>query len=147
MESSQRTNTKQRHQRIAEAAYFRAEKRGFEGGDPVADWVDAEQEIDAEQKRAEHRRLIEDLEERLATAGNKLKSLKRKVASRTAAARAELEEDIQRLAQLRESLAKRLDEVREQGLQAGHRAWQQAEKLWLEIAEIAARYSARRRAK
>jgi hypothetical protein len=38
----------ERRQRIAEAAYFRAERRGFAGGDPVADWIDAEHEVDAE---------------------------------------------------------------------------------------------------
>lgn len=31
---------------IAEAAYYRALRRGFNGGDPVDDWLDAEQEID-----------------------------------------------------------------------------------------------------
>lgn len=34
-------------QMIEEAAYYRAEKRGFRGGDPVADWLAAEAEIDA----------------------------------------------------------------------------------------------------
>jgi hypothetical protein len=32
---------------IAEAAYYLAERRGFDGGDPVADWLEAEAEIDA----------------------------------------------------------------------------------------------------
>lgn len=32
---------------IAEAAYFRAEKRGFEPGYELMDWVEAEQEIKA----------------------------------------------------------------------------------------------------
>jgi hypothetical protein len=32
---------------ISEAAYYKAEKRGFIGGDPAADWVEAEKEIDA----------------------------------------------------------------------------------------------------
>ena len=31
---------------IAEAAYYRAERRGFEGGDPVQDWLAAEAEVD-----------------------------------------------------------------------------------------------------
>lgn len=35
-----------RHQMIAEAAYFRAERRGFQGGCPLEDWVAAEDEID-----------------------------------------------------------------------------------------------------
>lgn len=30
---------------VAEAAYYRAEKRNFENGDPVADWIEAEQVI------------------------------------------------------------------------------------------------------
>lgn len=35
-----------RHRMIAEAAYYRAERRGFGAGDPVADWLAAEDEID-----------------------------------------------------------------------------------------------------
>jgi hypothetical protein len=31
---------------IAEAAYLRAERRGFVIGDPLEDWLAAEQEID-----------------------------------------------------------------------------------------------------
>jgi Protein of unknown function (DUF2934) len=30
---------------IADAAYFRAERRGFQGGDPLADWLEAEAQI------------------------------------------------------------------------------------------------------
>ena len=36
-----------RQSMIAEAAYYLAEQRGFDGGDPVADWLEAEAEIDA----------------------------------------------------------------------------------------------------
>jgi hypothetical protein len=32
---------------IQEAAYYRAEKRNFFGGDPVEDWVASETEIEA----------------------------------------------------------------------------------------------------
>jgi len=31
---------------IAEAAYYIAEQRGFSGGDPLQDWLDAEVQID-----------------------------------------------------------------------------------------------------
>jgi hypothetical protein len=34
-----------RYNMIAEAAYYRAEKRGFQNGDPIEDWVAAEEEI------------------------------------------------------------------------------------------------------
>ncbi len=36
----------ERHRRIADAAYRRAERAGF-GGNPVADWLAAEREVDA----------------------------------------------------------------------------------------------------
>lgn len=34
-----------RHAMIAQAAYFRAEKRGFDGGGELDDWLEAEREI------------------------------------------------------------------------------------------------------
>ena len=34
-------------QMVAEAAYYRAEKRGFALGDEQADWLEAEQEVKA----------------------------------------------------------------------------------------------------
>jgi hypothetical protein len=37
----------QRYAMIAESAYFRAATRGFSGGDPVADWLASECEVDA----------------------------------------------------------------------------------------------------
>jgi len=37
---------KQRYQMIAEAAYFRAEKRGFDEVDVEQDWREAQEEID-----------------------------------------------------------------------------------------------------
>jgi hypothetical protein len=38
---------KDRYERIAEAAYLRAERRGFEPGHELEDWLAAEQEVDA----------------------------------------------------------------------------------------------------
>jgi hypothetical protein len=37
----------ERRQWIAEAAYLRAEARGFVGGDTTRDWLEAESEVDA----------------------------------------------------------------------------------------------------
>jgi hypothetical protein len=37
----------ERYRAIAEAAYYIAERRGFQGGDPAQDWREAEAEIDA----------------------------------------------------------------------------------------------------
>ena len=36
-----------RHKMIEIAAYYRAERRHFQDGDPVADWLSGEKEIDA----------------------------------------------------------------------------------------------------
>lgn len=41
----------QRRAMIAEAAYYRAQQRGFNGGDEVTDWLAAEAEIDARLER------------------------------------------------------------------------------------------------
>lgn len=38
----------QRFRMICDAAYFRAERRGFVGGNPAEDWVAAEAEIDVQ---------------------------------------------------------------------------------------------------
>jgi len=40
-------SAEQRRAMIAEAAYLKAAERGFSGGDPVADWLDSEREVDA----------------------------------------------------------------------------------------------------
>ena len=33
------------HELVAREAYLRAEKRGFNGGDPVHDWLQAEKDV------------------------------------------------------------------------------------------------------
>ena len=38
-------SAEERYRLVAEAAYFRALARGFNGGDPLEDWLAAEQEI------------------------------------------------------------------------------------------------------
>ena len=46
-----------RHQMIAESAYYRAERRGFDGGRDVDDWLEAEQEIDGYLRDHGHERI------------------------------------------------------------------------------------------
>ena len=48
---------------IAEAAYYRAQRRGFENGSPIDDWLQAEAEVndallDSEKPMAERSRAI-----------------------------------------------------------------------------------------
>ncbi len=40
------TNNEDHYQRIATAAYYRAEKRGYIDGDAVQDWLEVEREVD-----------------------------------------------------------------------------------------------------
>jgi hypothetical protein len=40
-----------RHERIAKAAYYNAERRGFEAGGEQDDWLAAEKEIDAQHRQ------------------------------------------------------------------------------------------------
>ena len=43
-------NSSERRQRIAEAAYYRAERRGFAPGYEERDWLEAESEMDGERR-------------------------------------------------------------------------------------------------
>jgi len=48
----------ERHRLIAEAAYHRAEKRGFMNGDPVQDWLEAEAQIENELRNGRKSRRV-----------------------------------------------------------------------------------------
>ena len=53
MENQQHLPTsEEKHQMIAQAAYFHAEKRGFADGDPIEDWLVAEAEIEKSLREA-----------------------------------------------------------------------------------------------
>ena len=43
-------NLDYRYHKIAETAYFIAEERGFQGGNPVDDWLQAEVKVDSIQQ-------------------------------------------------------------------------------------------------
>jgi DNA anti-recombination protein RmuC len=100
---------------IADAAYFRAERRGFNSGDPVADWLEAEAEVDARLREMGSKSLLEELDERLAVANGGLRAFKKKLSGTKADIRAEWAHDVERLAKLRDKFQKRLDEIREEG--------------------------------
>jgi hypothetical protein len=126
----------QRRQMIAEAAYFRAERRGFNGGDPLLDWVEAEAEIDARVQEQEYEVLLANLEERLATVGKNLRSMRKKLAGIGAGARTEWEQDMEALARLRDSLAEKLTEIRKQGRAGSQKVREQVERIWDEVCQV-----------
>lgn len=147
-----------RREMIAEAAYYRAEKRGFTGGDPVADWVAAEAEVDAllngasapraapKKKRtavkvdAAPQRIMQELAERLEEAAgaatSRLAALRRKLSRIKGEAREDFELDVERLAELRARVRASLKELSEQGENASREARKRAEAVRAEIATV-----------
>jgi hypothetical protein len=128
---------------IAEAAYFKAERRGFNGGDAVRDWCEAEAEIDARLRRLDDGQLVERIEEVLESAAAKLAAVRRKVARLSRETRGEWERDLEKLAALRDTLKPKLEELKEQGERAGRKVREQAEKIRHELAELVQRLEAK----
>lgn len=143
MSSQQKVTSGQRQQMIAEAAYFKAERRGFNGGDAIRDWCEAEVEIDAQLRELEDGQVVERIEEALESAAKRLAAVRRKIARLSSEARGEWDRDLTRLAALRDSLKPKLVELKEQGERAGRIVREQAEKLRDEIAEAVQRLDAK----
>ena len=143
MSSQQKMTSGQRQQMIAEAAYFKAERRGFNGGDAVRDWCEAEAEIDAQLLGQEDIQLVERIEDALEAAANRLASVRRKVARLSNEARTEWERDLDKLAALRETLNPKLAELKAQGKQAGRKLREQAERMRDDITELLQRLETR----
>lgn len=136
MQAEDKVTDEHRQQMIAEAAYFRAERRGFSGGDAVRDWCEAEAEVDAHLREIEHAQCAARIEEALEMASKKLASVRRKAANLSAGARAEWQKDVERLVMLRAALKPKLAEIKEQGERVGQRLQDQAEHLRGELAEL-----------
>lgn len=51
MEGDEAVNEAARHQKIAMAAYYRAETRGFASGGELDDWLAAERAVDQDLKQ------------------------------------------------------------------------------------------------
>jgi ABC-type transporter Mla subunit MlaD len=105
---------------IAEAAYFRAEHRGFQGGDPLDDWLQAEAEIDrmaAGAAEPAREKLADQLAAQLRQYDGEFTRLTAKARGLSTAMRNELERELERLKPLRTSAEQALAEVRQR---AGH---------------------------
>jgi hypothetical protein len=125
---------------IATAAYLRAERRGFASGDPVADWLEAEAEVDAEMAR---RAGLTAHEGQLAVASEKIADLEAALAGLKADARRRVARDIARLAKLKDELESVIEGVRRHGEQAGEEAKQRVQRAREKLARALERVSAR----
>ena len=47
-----------KHELIAKLAYQRAERRGFKGGDPNQDWIEAEVEVECRLRQNKAMRMV-----------------------------------------------------------------------------------------
>jgi chromosome segregation ATPase len=141
----------QRYHMIAEAAYFRAERRGFIGGDPAQDWLDAEAEIDrilqagagqgagASQKEAFQARLEAQLQE----LNTRLEELKLKAGLAKLEVRSEYEKQLETLSAKQAAAQARLNELR----QRAEGAWEDlrggTEKAWEDMRDALERLASR----
>jgi hypothetical protein len=130
-----RVTEDQRQRMIAEAAYFLAERRGFNGGDSVADWIEAEAEVDERLRRIDAASVLESLRDGVESATKKLAEMKRKASTLASGARVQVNRDIDRLGELRDALRVKVKELRAQGEHAGDVAVQQAERVWQELGD------------
>jgi chromosome segregation ATPase len=144
MMSQSKVTPNERERMIAEAAYYKAEHRGFAAGDTVRDWCEAEAEVDARLRRLEVEQWLDWLEDGMAAAAKRMSALKRKMTGLSSEARTEWQRDLDKLKALREDLKPTLDELRKQGEDAGARLRDHAERLRAEIAELVAKVSARK---
>jgi Protein of unknown function (DUF2934) len=142
----------QRYQMIAEAAYFRAEKRGFVGGDVSQDWLEAEAEIDSILKKPSKsgkksmltkQDFQEKLEKQLNEWDAKFEKLQAKAKKAKAEIRADIEKQIAALTQKRNAAHEKMDELRRQTEGTWEDLKTGVEKTWAEMHEALDRFVAR----
>jgi len=108
-----------REKMIAEAAYYRAEWRGFCAGDPQADWLESETEVDRliAQRAAEKASLLQRLEKRLHDWDQKLAALTAATQGARVKISAELRDQIAALAIKREEAKQKIMALHDLGSQ------------------------------
>jgi hypothetical protein len=134
---------------IAVAAYYRAQRRGFAPGDPTADWLEAEAEIEQQLKPAQSptpspkQAFQHKLESELRQWEAKLEQLRARAKDAQAGIRAEFELQLEALA-ARQALAQ--EKLRELS-RHGERTWEDlkegAEKAWADLREALERAASR----
>src|SRR5690606_41340128 len=117
---------------------------GFAGCRAGADWSEAGPEVDGALGGGDRGGLLSRIEGRVAEAGKKVESLRKKAASVEGEARAELQEQVERIAGLRDALEARSREIRAQGAQASRGLLEQAESLWSELTRFLSRKASSR---
>ena len=145
-------DTAQRQQMIAVAAYFRAERRGFIGGDPNADWLEAEAEInrafrpeepDVKSGAIPRQFFQEKLEAQLKEWDGKLVALEQRAQELKTKTRTEYKRQLAGLSDKRDELRDRLMKLRKSSEAAWEDMKDGAEKVSDELRESFDRIAAR----
>ena len=112
-------SSEQRRKMIEEAAYFRAQQRGF-AGDPMRDWLEAEAEVDRKLSASAPGAAgpIEQFEAQLRAFDIDLQRLKARAREAGADMRGQVEREVQRLQPVRAAAEEKLYELREQSSHA-----------------------------
>jgi hypothetical protein len=139
----------QRYQMIAEAAYFLAERRGFAGGDPAQDWLEAEAEIDrilqagAGGGHTSKEAFQAALELQLRDIDARLEEMKLKASLAKLELRDEYEKQLQSLTAKRVAAQAKLNDLR----QRAEGAWEDlrgaTEKAWQDMRDTLERLATR----
>ncbi len=105
----------ERFRMISEAAYFRAERRGFDGNHAIEDWIEAEEEIDRallEPRRMKEKEAFRKrIEKQLDEWDERLDELRQKAWEAGIEIRADFDAQIEALAEKRAALQSRLHEL------------------------------------
>lgn len=136
--TSPQQSTEQRERMIAEAAYFRAQQRGFQGGDPLDDWLQAEAEIDRLAHSGDQParvKLADQLAAQLREWDGQFSGLTAKARDLSGAVRTELERELERLKPLRASAGQALDEMRQRAGRATEDLGALSDKVRTELAD------------
>ena len=137
---------------VAVAAYYRAERRGFAAGDPTADWLEAEAEIDqllkrapaaADPERSSKQAFQKKLEDQLAEWDARLEQLRARAKEAKADISAEFEVQLEALAARRAVAQEKLRELRQHGEWAWEDLKAGADKAWKEWREAMERAASR----
>lgn len=138
---SETVSPEQRYLMIAEAAYFHAESRGFQEGDPVADWLAAEKEIDIllchtstpNTEKSEKETFADHLETQLKEWDKQISGLKRKARKMDGDIRRNIDAQLEIHRAQRATAKNKLKELRQHGAHGWEDIKQGAEKAWNEI--------------
>jgi chromosome segregation ATPase len=136
--TSTQHSSRQREHMIAEAAYFRAERRGFQGGDPLEDWLQAEAEIDAAPAGGDasaREKLTDQVATQLREWDTQFSGLTAKAREVSTKARAQLERELERLKPLRESAGQALEGMRQRAGDATEDVGALSDKVRSELAD------------